>query len=531
MKYNKFFSYFSIFISIFLIFITFWVVETYHNNATLNAIIFHLTMPLDGINPIFYKRFILYCLLPSIFVLICSIYFFTPTIILCIILSITIIIFGFDNIIAMFKTIEVIYYKSFLFSDDFIFSYLIKLTIFILVLGMIIYMIYKISSHIKEIKKYYAYIFCILALYCVNKHFNTIGFFTKEYSLLYEQHYKIPSDLQSNKPRNLILILAESMESTYADEWERAKGEKNLIPNLYNIALKNIYFSNNKNFGGIYQVNNTSWTIAGTISYLCGVPLSLPIDSSVIFGDRYINRTEFLPHLTCISDILKQNNYNQMAFIGYESSFAGSKYFFASHNIDILDEGYFKKYGEIKYGYWGIKDSLIFKFAKQYLKDYKSNKPFVLYIPTVDTHYPGGFTDKQYCGNLDNNLTDAIKCSDKIINDFISWVKKQDFYNDTTIIILGDHLSAFSYNYKNRNIYNAFINAKFSTTPSKDLLINRKLSHFDITPLILDSIGFKVESFGLGRNPLYGKTLLEEYGLDEINKLITLDSKVYESFL
>ena len=50
-----------------------------------------------------------------------------------------------------------------------------------------------------------------------------------------------------------------------------------------------------------------------------------------------------------------------------------------------------------------------------------------------------------------------------------------------------------------------------------------------MTPLILDSIGFKVEYFGLGRNPLYSKTLLEEYGLKEINDLIIKDSKFYRS--
>ena len=530
MKYNKikiFFNYFIIFISAFLIFATFWIINTYNVNTTIDAIIFHLTMPLLGVNTIFYKTFFIYVILPSIFVLICSICFFIPTIIVCIIVSILIAIFGFDGILGMFKAIKIVYDEFFSLSNNFIFLHLKTFAIFILSLGILIYLSYKISPHNKKIKHYYPFVFCVFVVFSVNSYFHIYSFIFREYSLLYEQDYKIPRDLtQTSKPRNLILILAESMESSY---WGGAEKE-NLIPNLYNLALKNIHFSNNNNFGGIYQVKNTSYTIAGTISYLCGVPLNIPISANVFFKDKYINREDFLPNLTCISDILKQNHYNQKIFVGYESDFAGSKNFFNTHNIDILDRKDFEKYGEIQNGFWGIKDSLIFHFAKQYLQDYKSNKPFALYLPTVDTHSPDGFVDKEYCGNIDKNLINATKCSDKIISDFISWAKTQDFYKNTTIIVLGDHLSSFSYQNENKNIYNVFINADFSTTPKKDLLKNRALTHFDITTLILDSIGFRVESFGLGRNPFYSKTLLEEYGIDELNKMLALDSKIYESF-
>ncbi|MDE6886535.1 MAG: hypothetical protein K2P17_05815 [Helicobacteraceae bacterium] len=56
-----------------------------------------------------------------------------------------------------------------------------------------------------------------------------------------------------------------------------------------------------------------------------------------------------------------------------------------------------------------------------------------------------------------------------------------------------------------RFIFNIFINPSFSKNPSADLIKNRKLSHFDITALILDSLNIKTKVFGLGRNPLYQK--------------------------
>lgn len=532
-KLAKLLKYFAIFITSFLLLTTFWIISNYDSNATLNAIIFHLKMPLDGVNTIFYTGFIIYVIIPSIIILICSFYMFSFIVLLLIGIGLTTSIFGFNqtyyNAVISLKSK---YYASFLFNDEIGIFFILKLILIILSCYIATSLIYKYCKKI-HINWFYIITLIIITIYSIDKHFQIYTtIFKRQYSTLYEDHYKIKDDIHTKKPRNLILIIAESMETIYAHGGliNNKNNTENLIPNLYKLAKNNINFSNNNNFGGLYQTNNTSWTIAGTTGYLCGVPLSLPIDSTIIFLNNLTNQSQFIKNATCISDILKKNNYNQVAFLGYDTSFAGSKHFFQSHNIDILDEKDFKKYGELKYGFWGIKDSQIFEFTKDYLNNYHSNLPFAIYIPTVDTHFPGGFTDREYCKNIKNNsLDDAIKCSDKIIYDFVSWVMKQDFYNNTTIIILGDHLSGLSLRYENRNIYNVFINPKFSKNINNNLVKYRILSHFDMTPLILDSIGFKVEYFGLGRNPLYSKTLLEEYGLKEINDLIIKDSKFYRS--
>ena len=79
-------------------------------------------------------------------------------------------------------------------------------------------------------------------------------------------------------------------------------------------------------------------------------------------------------------------------------------------------------------------------------------------------------------------------------------------------------------------MYNAFINAKWTKNPSRKLIKRRVISHFDIAPLILDSLGIRAESFGLGRNPLYGKTLIESaFNIDSFNDELKLRSKVYDS--
>ena len=37
-----------------------------------------------------------------------------------------------------------------------------------------------------------------------------------------------------------------------------------------------------------------------------------------------------------------------------------------------------------------------------------------------------------------------------------------------------------------------------------------------------------MEAFGLGRNPLYGQTLVEKYGLDELNRQLKQKTKFWE---
>ncbi len=57
----------------------------------------------------------------------------------------------------------------------------------------------------------------------------------------------------------------------------------------------------------------------------------------------------------------------------------------------------------------------------------------------------------------------AIVCASKQARNFVEWVKEQKWYENTTIVIVGDHTSMNKYfwddigNYE-RTIYNCFIN-------------------------------------------------------------------------
>lgn len=307
-----------------------------------------------------------------------------------------------------------------------------------------------------------------------------------------------------------------------------------LIPHLSDLALHHTNFSSTSTLGGFHQLYGTSWTIAGIISYLCGFPLNMPID-----GNDFKSK-HFLSSATCISDILASLSYEQSIIAGTDFSFAGKRNFFESHHIKVMDLPFLQTQNLVPnplpqdfYGAWSLKDAKMFDLAKTYLSEV--NQPFALYILNVDTHFPDGFVDKQTCPNLEDNYQNAITCTDKIIGDFIEFVQNSPLADNTTIVILGDHLTMkqnfFPAKAKHRFIYNAFINAKFTQKPTKKLTKQRQLSHFDITPLFLDSIGIKAEFFGLGRNPLYHKSLLEsQFSIDELNEELKKRNKIYDSF-
>lgn len=399
-----------------------------------------------------------------------------------------------------------------------------------------------LSRHSLSFRLMLSLCFFIISLAVLDNKFKIIAYinnyFFKEYSSFYEDNYKISNISKSPKTNNLILIFAESFESTYSSK-NVPKGEDStiyspfgeLMPNLSKFAMGGgINFSANDALGGIYPNNGSSVTIAGISSYLCGIPLILAK------GGIESKLQTFLPNATCLSDILHQNNYKQVVVQGANANAGGHVKLFKKHHIDIFDVNYFKEHGKLASDYhknWGMEDSKVFAMAKDYIASYDGKTPFSVYILTADTHYPDGYVDKGICPDLVDGYANAIRCSDRMIGDFIKWVQNSKFGKDTTIILVGDHLSMqqnFFPEDSKRFVFNLFLNPSFSKKATKDLIKNRMLTHYDITTLILDSLGFRVESFGLGRNPLYGKTLLEVYGLSELNSLLMQPSKMYKGF-
>ena len=124
-----------------------------------------------------------------------------------------------------------------------------------------------------------------------------------------------------------------------------------------------------------------------------------------------------------------------------------------------------------------------------------------------------------------------------MINDFVEWIKKQKFYDNTTIIIVGDHLTmqdgfyGTEYDFSNRTIYNVFINSVNDNSFNNK---NRIFTVMDLFPTTLASIGADIEGdrLGLGTNLFSDKkTIPEIIGLDKFNSELSKGSHYYYNYI
>ena len=170
---------------------------------------------------------------------------------------------------------------------------------------------------------------------------------------------------------------------------------------------------------------------------------------------------------------------------------------------------------------WGIKDSIMYELTKEKLTELAAQKqPFLVMMTTVDTHEPTPFLDPS-CPKNYGDKRDIIFCADKMAADFIEWIQKQDFYPETTIVVIGDHISIGKNDIlpqdQKRRIFNMIINPQPGLTAQK-----HRWTTLDLAPTILEAAGFDCGKLALGRS-LWQKepTLEEKYGLSldlEFNK-------------
>lgn len=329
-----------------------------------------------------------------------------------------------------------------------------------------------------------------------------------------------------NDKSNLIVIYSESMESSYMDKSNSGLYDKNYIPKLTELAKENTSFINKD--GGAYPLDTASWTTAGIVSVTSGTTIKPSIKDIFNRDSAYSYK-----NIVTLSDILKYNDYSTEFMLGSDVSFGAKEEYLKAHNIDaIYDLNYAKENNKIKeedlYG-WGIKDVDLFNLAKEELDMLsKKDNPFFLSILTVDTHAPSGTSYDECALQNEKDYFNAIRCSDEHIYEFIEYLKEKDYYDNTVIVILGDHLSMSSRIKKdnNRRIYNTIINSK----RERNNISDRKYANIDMFPTILYALGanIKEDKLGLGVN-LYSdnKTLIEEYGYEKVNNELSSYSKFY----
>ncbi len=356
-------------------------------------------------------------------------------------------------------------------------------------------------------------------------------------SSIYERYYVNPNDVKissSGKTKNLIYIYVESLETTYASTEDGGYQEINYIPRLTKLAEDNISFSSTEKLGGFTSTYASTWTAAAIFSMTSGVPYLLPSNDPVISQQQI-----YASKLVTLGDILEGKGYYNEFLCGSDGEFGGRAPYLKQHgNYRIYDY-----YSAIEDGYidsdyyiwWGLEDRGMFRIAKDRLTEIsESGRPFNFTLLTVDTHFPNGYVCDLCSSDYQQIAANVIKCADNQVCSFVEWCRQQPFYEDTVIVITGDHPRMDSalvadIDWYDRYVYNCFINAEYDGSFADK---NRLFSALDIFPTVLSSLGFDIEGdrLGLGTNMFsHQRTLAEEIGLFELEEMLQSRSDYYIS--
>ena len=337
------------------------------------------------------------------------------------------------------------------------------------------------------------------------------------------------------KKRNLIYIFLESMEITYSDKNSGGALDYNCIPELTKIAEENDCFSGNKSkLNGAKVSFGATYTMGGMVAQSSGLPVVGGI------GNAASQQDSFYPGASVLGDVLSRQGYTNELMVGSPVEFGGRGVYYTTHgNHKIFDYDYALNNNKLPSKdykvWWGYEDSKLFTFAKEELKDLSSSgKPFNLTLLTVDTHFEDGYVCPECKDEYGVQYANVIACSSRQIEAFINWCKQQDFYENTTIVLNGDHLTmdkdflnSIDAKY-DRKTFTAIINSAVKPEENTE----RLYCTLDLFPTTLAAMGCKIDGdkLGLGTN-LYSskKTLYEEYGEDFVNSELSKNSEFVNS--
>ncbi len=465
-----------------------WIGDQY-GNIGLDEIIFHMRMPIVGVAENFVNSFVLTIILPSVFF--------------------------------------------------FLFFIVIKRTVYASLRRK------SGENNLKKAALFWIIIFLIwsgVLVFVANHQYALFSYIKNQLSqsTLIEEEYVDPQVTEITFPenkRNLILIFIESAETSLMDKPNGGLMDENYIPEMTEIAKNNISFSHSELLEGATVAPRCGWTIAGLLAETCGLPLRLSNTKNLELSNSMGNCSSFMPGATSLGDILEDEGYKNVFLAGSDFKFAGKTLFFSQHgNYEIIDYNEELNRGAITPEdnvFWGFDDELLYEFAKEELTVLGENgQPFNFSLLTTDTHHPDGYVCELCQNEYDVQYGNVWRCASRQINEFLQWIQKQDFYDNTTVVIVGDHCSMnvdFFGDYTcdvhegqtARKVYNVFINT--AVEPEKEQ--NRCFTTMDLFPTILASMGVTIENdrLGLGTNLFSDKpTLAERFGYkrlwEELNK-------------
>jgi len=351
--------------------------------------------------------------------------------------------------------------------------------------------------------------------------FTRSAFFEDYYCQVNLEEIKFPE-----KKRNVIILMLESIEMNLNDD---DLFPEPLIPRLGELQRRGVSCHLLETFGA-------EWMAGSLTGLLFGLPLRPPVNVN-----KYVRADHaFLPGAVSLLDVFESNGYSVNFIVGSDSSFAGVKNIFLSHlkSPGLYDLNYLTAQGLPRESPWGVRDKYLYQAARNLIVGLnRSNSPFMLLIKTADTHSPAAvYADGP---RIYNDARDSFVAADNLAVEFLDWLARQDFYADTTVLVVGDHVYmapklgpiALEQDLPSR-LYNVFLNTvPFDGRPGASRAGTRVATMWDMGASLLEGIGVELPGgcFGLGMSIFHdGVTLAERFEAGELVTLIRGRSPFYD---
>lgn len=287
---------------------------------------------------------------------------------------------------------------------------------------------------------------------------------------------------EEERKANIVIVLMESMSTYYLDETPQ------LTPFLNELKNKSYYFKNFYSPG--------THTNQGIFASLYGIP---GLFDRVIMDDRVMSGTEPLPLCEGLPINLNAKGYTSCFFVSHDKSYNNTDMFLYRNGYDLKNIYAKEDYPESEYvNYWGVGDRYLLDYAiKTFNKE--KEKPFFGTVMTI-TNHPEYVVPTEFKSISSDASEQAVYYADYCIKKFLEDASKQEWYDNTIFVFLGDHgkilgKQQFEMPISLNHIPLMIYSPLFSDMPK---IVENFGTQIDIFPTVMGLLNIEYENSSLG---------------------------------
>lgn len=306
------------------------------------------------------------------------------------------------------------------------------------------------------------------------------------------------------KGKNVIVVSMESLQNFVINN--KVAGHE-ITPFLNQLIKESYYFPNFYHQTGQGKTSDSEFLLENSL---------YPLPSGAVFFTHAQNTYDALPK------ILRENGYETAVFHANNKSFWNRDVMYESLKYKhFYHQDYFDVNKENSIG-WGLKDDAMFEQSIKYVKSLK--QPFYIKYITLTNHFPFTLEKKdEYIpewtsddGTVNRYFT-TVRFMDESLKKFFDLLKKEGIYQNSIIILYGDHYGISENHNKAMSEYlgkeiTPFETVQLQRVPliihipgQKGAIIDTVGGQIDLKPTILNLLGIDTKDKFMFGHDLFSK--------------------------